>query len=101
MAGGCRCDRACPPAAREPQATPPPAEAATRWIESATQSSDGSSAFALTDHAVGLQQHGRRDLQPDGLGCLEIHHQLEIARLLDREFARLRAMQDAVDEVGK
>src|SRR5262245_61613332 len=42
------------------------------------------SASKSLDHLVGAQQHSLRDRQPEFLGGLQIDHQLEPRRLVDR-----------------
>jgi len=41
-------------------------------------------------------QERRRDGQAKGLRGLEVDHQLELRRLLDRQVGRLRAFEDLV-----
>ena len=55
---------------------------------------------ALLDHLVGAGEQVRRHSQPERLCGGEIHHQIELGRLLDREFARPGAAQDLVDVIG-
>src|SRR5229473_6105404 len=52
------------------------------------------------DDLICPPQHRRRDRQAEGLGGLEVDHQLELCRLLDGQVARVRALQDLVDENG-
>ena len=47
---------------------------------------------------VGPAQQRLRDRQAERLGCLEVDHQLELGRLLDRQFGRFCALQDFIDE---
>ena len=49
------------------------------------------------DHLVGEQQHGLRDAQPKCLRGLDVDHELELGRLLNRQIARVGALQDAID----
>jgi hypothetical protein len=46
------------------------------------------------------QQERRRDGQAEGPGGLEVDHQLELRRLLDRQVDRLGALEDLVDASG-
>ena len=48
------------------------------------------------DHLIRPIQHRLRDRQADLLGRLEIDHQLELRRLLDRQIGRLGSLQDFV-----
>src|SRR5437867_13312362 len=48
-------------------------------------------------HLVRPQEHRTRDLDADRLRGLEVEHQLELGRLLDRQIRRIRAAQDAID----
>jgi hypothetical protein len=52
------------------------------------------------DQLVGTLQQGRWDRQPERLRGLEIDHQLELRRLLDREVRRVRSLQDPVHVLG-
>jgi hypothetical protein len=56
------------------------------FIRSRIQFNPGIAVFCLPsfDHLIRPQQHVRRDRQADLLGCLEIDHELELRRLLDR-----------------
>src|SRR5215467_5083387 len=56
--------------------------------------------YRLLDHVVGADEDRLRDRQPERLGGLEIDHQLELGRLLDRQIGRFRPLQDPVDQVG-
>src|SRR5258708_22847429 len=47
--------------------------------------------------SVGAGQECWRDFKAERLGGLEIDHELEPSRLLDRDFARLRAAQNLVN----
>ena len=52
------------------------------------------------DHPIRSRQHVRRNRQADLLGGLQIDHQLELGRLLDRQVGRLGAFQDFVHVGG-
>ena len=54
----------------------------------------------LFDHLVDAGQHRRRHGKAEGFGGLEIHHQLEPGRPLDRQVGRLRTLENLVDENG-
>src|SRR5882724_7232525 len=45
-------------------------------------------------------QQGLRDRQPDGLGGLEVDHELELRRLLHGEIGGLRSPEDLVHKMG-
>ena len=49
------------------------------------------------DHRIGEQQHGLRDAQPECFRGLEVDHEFEFGRPLNRQIARVRALQDAID----
>ena len=51
----------------------------------------------LFDHLVGALLHEKRHLQPKRLGGLEVDHQLVLCRRLNRQLARLLALEDAID----
>src|SRR6266699_1538481 len=53
---------------------------------------------ASFDHLVGLLLEVQRYVEAERLRGLEIDEQLERSRLLDRQFARLCALQDFIDE---
>src|SRR5215467_14840004 len=55
---------------------------------------------ASLDHLVGLSQQRRRNCQAEGLGSLEVDHQLELRGLLNRKVTGLRTLQDLVDVIG-
>src|SRR5690242_20723019 len=59
-----------------------------------------STAQGLLDHLIRPRQERRRDRQAEGLGGLEVHDQIELCRLLDREVARLAALEDLVHVPG-
>src|SRR5262249_28440019 len=52
----------------------------------------------LFDHLVGEDVELRRDRYPESVGGLTIDHQVEFGRLLDRQVARLCALENLVDE---
>src|SRR3990170_1928946 len=54
----------------------------------------GGSSF---NHLIRPNQQRLGDRQPEGLGGLEVEHQLELGGLLDGEVAGLRALEDLVD----
>jgi hypothetical protein len=54
--------------------------------------------LVLLDHLIGAREHGRRHSEAEGLGCLEIDHQLVLRRRLHRQVRRL-SPDDAI-EVG-
>ena len=45
-------------------------------------------------------EHGRRHVEAERLGGLEVDHQLVLGRRLHRQIGRLRALEDAVDIAG-
>src|SRR5258705_13976188 len=49
------------------------------------------------DYLVRPPQHRLRDRQAEGLGGLEVDHQLELGGPLDRKASRLRPLEDAID----
>ena len=51
---------------------------------------------AFLDHLVRSEQHIRRNRETDLLCSLEIYHQLELSRLLDRKVAGLCAFEDLI-----
>src|SRR5262245_16219304 len=55
----------------------------------------------LLDNLVGSREHRRWDRQAEGLGGLEIDHQLERCRLLNREVGGLGAFEDLVDVISR
>ena len=55
---------------------------------------------ALFDHLVGAGEDQGRDRQAERRRGLQVDHQLEGRRLLDRQIGGLRPLQDPVDEVG-
>src|SRR5215218_9223165 len=52
---------------------------------------------ASFDHLVGAQEKLSRDFDAKRLGGLQVEHELEVGRRLDRQLARLCASEDAVD----
>ena len=55
--------------------------------------------FTSLDQPIRSGEHLRRDRQADLLRSLEINHQLELRRLLDRQIGGLRSLQDSVHEI--
>src|SRR5678815_539554 len=53
------------------------------------------------DHLIGADQHALWDCEAEGLGCLQVDHELELGRLLERDVTRLRALEDLVDETRR
>jgi hypothetical protein len=49
------------------------------------------------DHFVSASEHGRRHVEPQRLCSLEVDHQLELGRHVDRKIARFFAPEDAID----
>src|SRR5438034_831754 len=78
---------------------PAPRRRAPR-TESPTQSHRETFAGSSFDDLIRPQQQRRRDRQTERLGGLEVNHELELRGLLDGEVARLRALEDLVDEGG-
>jgi hypothetical protein len=54
----------------------------------------------LLDHLVRPRQQRRRDREAEGLGGLEVDHQLELRGLLDGQVGGLGALGDLVDASG-
>jgi hypothetical protein len=52
------------------------------------------------DHLISLEQHCRRDGEPERLRRLQIDDQLELCRLLDRKLARPGAFEDLIHICG-
>ena len=57
-------------------------------------------AHDLLDDLIRPRQQRRWDREAEGLGGLEVDHQLELRGLLNREIRRLGTLQDLVD-VGR
>src|SRR5215831_1985512 len=51
---------------------------------------------SLLDHLVRLQQHARRDREPEGLGRLQVEDELKLHRLLDGQVGGLGAFEELV-----
>ena len=51
----------------------------------------------LFDDFVGGSEQRRRHVEAERLGSLEVDHQLELRRLLDRQLLRFGSLEDAVD----
>src|SRR5262245_41624002 len=83
---------------------PPPTSAARRVPNSgsapAVWRSARSRGWASLNHLVSAHEDRLGDDDSERLSSLEVHHQLELARLLDRQIARLDALQDLVDVSG-
>jgi hypothetical protein len=52
-------------------------------------------------HLVGAREHGRRHVEAERLGGLEVDHQLVLGRRLHRKVGRLLALEDAIDVAGR
>ena len=55
----------------------------------------------LLDHLVRLEEDDRGDGEAEGLGGLEVDHQLELGRLLYREVGRGGTFEDLSDIGGR
>src|SRR2546425_4178307 len=55
---------------------------------------------ASLDHLVGTQQERLGDLEVERLGGGQVDDEIELARLLDRDVARLCPAQNLVDKIG-
>ena len=87
-----------------------PSRAICRRISNARRSTGFTSGDASWPQVVEVMEqiksrtrtHGRRYgsgfRQAEGLGGLEVYHQIEFRRLLDREIAGLRAFEDLIDK---
>jgi len=53
------------------------------------------------DHLVGVRDERRRYVKAECVGSLEVEHQFELGRLLDRQIARRRPFKNLVDKVGR
>src|SRR6266849_9376904 len=56
--------------------------------------------LCLLNHLIGAQQQRLRDREAEGLGDLEVDHQLELGRLFDRQVTWFCALEDLVDVFG-
>ena len=56
-------------------------------------------AFSF-DHLVGALLQRQGHLEAEGLGSLEVHHELKLDWLFDRQVVRLRTLENLVDEDG-
>src|SRR5262245_36925521 len=54
----------------------------------------------LFDHLVGAGEKGRRDSEAESLRGRKVYDEVELGRLLDRDFAWLRPAQNLIDVVG-
>src|SRR4029453_6543375 len=54
-------------------------------------------ACPLLNDLIRPRKHRRRDRETEGLGGLQVDHQLELGGLLDGNIASVRASQDLVD----
>src|SRR5207245_1727759 len=86
-----------------PTCPPSPGAPAPAWSSGTRSPPDYSPgrAWLLLDHLVGASDDGLRDRKAEGLGGLEVDHQLELGRLLDGQVGGLRAFQDLVHVNGR
>ena len=61
----------------------------------------GTDAAASFDHLVGAGKQRRWDVDAERLGGLEINHQFEFGRQLDRQIGRFLAFEDAINVTGR
>src|SRR6266567_5102758 len=54
----------------------------------------------LLDHLVGGREQRRWDGEVEGLGGIDVDDEIELGRDLDRQVARFRSVQDAIDMAG-
>src|SRR5882672_2018536 len=54
--------------------------------------------FSWMDHLIRTPQQRRRDREPEGLGGLEVDHQVELRGMLDREVRGLGALENLVNQ---
>src|SRR5262245_38959691 len=52
------------------------------------------------DHLVGAREHRGRDFKAERLGRDQVHDEIELDQLLDRDVGRLRPAQNLVDKIG-
>jgi hypothetical protein len=50
--------------------------------------------FTLFNHLVGDREQRRRHMEAERLGCNQVHDQVELGRLLDREVCRIFALEN-------
>jgi hypothetical protein len=86
-------------------ALPPKADIArchwhVRLVPKAAVSNRSKIAFLL-DHLVGAGEQARRHFETNGLGGLEVDHELVLGRRLHRQVGRFLTLKDAVDIARK